>query len=444
MNLDAWLSLLEQRHPQAIELGLGRCGAVYQRLGSPRPAARVFTVAGTNGKGSTVAYLEAMSSSLGQQCGAFTSPHIFHFNERIRILGEPVDDDCLVRAFEQVEVARGEISLTYFEFTTLAGLLVLNLADLDCAVLEVGLGGRLDAVNLVDADCALITPIGLDHQEFLGPDLESISAEKAGIIRPGAPVVCTESDPPMPIIRTAADLQAPLFHRGRHFDLVQAPGSDSTHLQFSLGDQAMLISAPAMRGNHQCDNLAAALAAFVLLNPGCMAKAAEISDAIVNCSLPGRIQQVSSSPDIFLDVGHNELAAEALSGFLGESGRFNTTCVLAMLADKPVEAVALVMKPFCQRWFCAESPGARGQSGERLAQRLKTVLPKADVDIYGPPGEAMEAALSSWETDQTILVFGSFSTVSAVADWLTNRRKQDGHDADRIIAGKSEIVPEKN
>jgi dihydrofolate synthase/folylpolyglutamate synthase len=306
------------------------------------------------------------------------------------------------------------------------------------------LGGRLDAVNLVDADCALITPIGLDHQEFLGPDLKSISAEKAGIIRPGAPVVCTESDPPMPIIRTAADLQAPLFHRGRHFDLVQAPGSDSAHLQFSLGDQAMVVSAPAMRGKHQCDNLATALAAFVLLNPGCMAKAAEISDAIVNCSLPGRIQQVSSSPDIFLDVGHNELAAEALSGFLGESGRFNTTCVLAMLADKPVEAVALVMKPFCQRWFCADSPGARGQSGERLAQRLKTVLPKADVDFYGPPGEAMEAALSNWETDQTILVFGSFSTVSAVADWLTNRRKQDGHDADRIIAVKSEIVPEKN
>ena len=441
MNLDAWLSLLEQRHPQAIELGLGRCGAVYQRMGSPRPATTVFTVAGTNGKGSTVAYLAAMSASLGQRCGAFTSPHIFHFNERIRVLGEPVDNDCLVRAFEQVEAARGEISLTYFEFTTLAGLLILNQADLDCAVLEVGLGGRLDAVNLVDADCAVITPIGLDHQEFLGPDLESIAAEKAGIIRPGTPVVCTETDPPFPIVQSAENLQAPLIQREKDFDLVKSAGIDNGQLEFSLGDQSMLISPPAMRGQHQLDNLAAALAAFVLLNPGCMAKAEEISDAVGNCSIPGRIQQVCSSPDIFLDVGHNELAAETLCGFLEDSGRHNTTCVLAMLADKPAEAVALAMNRNCKRWLCADSPGARGQSGERLARRLKTTLPDADISVFGPPGEAMQAALLNPEKDRTILVFGSFSTVSAVADWLKNRVQHDGHDADRIIAGKPGKCP---
>lgn len=435
MNLEAWLSLLEQRHPQAIELGLGRCGAVYRNMGSPRPAAKVFTVAGTNGKGSTVAYLAAISGSLGQRCGAFTSPHIFRFNERIEVLGEAVNDDCLVHAFEQVEKARGEVSLTYFEFTTLAGLLILNQAELDCAVLEVGLGGRLDAVNLVDADCAVITPIGLDHQEFLGPDLDSISAEKAGVIRPGAPVVCTKPDPPVPVVRTATDLEAPLFIRGRDFDLVQAREPNSKHLQFSLDDQSMLISSPAMKGKHQRDNLAAALAAFVLLNPGCMANAAEISLAIENCRVPGRIQQVFSSPDIFLDVGHNAQAAEAVNRFLEDSGRLNTICVLAMLEDKPVEAVALAMGRSCKRWLCTDSPGDRGQSGQRLAQRLKTALPDADVSVFGPPGEAMQAVLSSPDRDQTILVFGSFSTVSAVADWLRSRREQDGHDADRIITG---------
>jgi dihydrofolate synthase/folylpolyglutamate synthase len=203
----------------------------------------------------------------------------------------------------------------------------------------------------------------------------------------------------------------------------------------------MLISQPAMKGQHQLDNLAAALAAFVLLNPSSMAKAAEVSDAVGNCRVPGRIQQVFSSPDIFLDVGHNELAAGALSGFLEDSGRRNTICVLAMFADKPAEAVALALKRNCKRWLCADSPGTRGQSGERLARRLKTALPDADISFFGPPGEAMQAALLNPEKDLTILVFGSFSTVSAVADWLKDRVQHDGHDADRIITGKPGKCP---
>ncbi len=280
MNLEAWLGLLEKRHPQAIDLGLGRCGLVYERMGSPRPANRVFTVAGTNGKGSTVAYLAAMSGGLGQRYGTFTSPHIFRFNERISIMGEAVSDDCLIRAFEQVEAVRDDISLTYFEFTTLAGLLILNQAQLDCAVLEVGLGGRLDTVNLVDTDCALITPIGLDHQEYLGPDLDSIAAEKAGIIRSGMPVVCAERHPPGPILKTAENLQSPVYRRGKDFDLARQPDTVTGLLRFSLGDQSMVVSPPTMGGRHQLDNLATALAALALLNPGCMLKANEI----INCN----------------------------------------------------------------------------------------------------------------------------------------------------------------
>ena len=436
MTLDAWLDLLERRHPQAIELGLERCGEVYERMGSPRPANKVFTVAGTNGKGSTVAYLAAMSGSLGQSCGTFTSPHIFRFNERISVMGEPVSDACLIRAFEEVEAARGEVSLTYFEFTTLAGLLILNQSELDCAVLEVGLGGRLDAVNLVDTDCAIITPIGLDHQEFLGPDLNSIATEKAGIIRPGAPVVCTELNPPAPILQTAANLQAPVFRRGRDFDLVENTGSDTGLLQFSLGAQSMTVSPPAMGGKHQIDNLSAALAALLVLNPGFMVKANKISAAIQNCMVPGRLQKVFSSPEILLDVGHNELAAGALADFLEDSHRVSITCVLAMLADKPAEAVALAMGHVCQSWLCADSPGPRGQSGERLAQRISVTLPGAKVNAFGSLEEAMQAALFNAQKNETILVFGSFSTVSAAAHWVQNSLKHNGHDADRITGGE--------
>ena len=437
MNLEAWLVLLEQRHPQAIELGLERCGAVYSRLGSPRPAKQVFTVAGTNGKGSTVAYLAAMSGSLGQSYGTYTSPHIFRFNERISIMGAPVSDDTLVRAFEEVEAARGDISLTYFEFTTLAGLLIMQQAALDCAVLEVGLGGRLDTVNLVDADCVIITPVGLDHQEFLGPDLASIAAEKAGIIRPGIPVVCTQVNPPAPILQTAEDLRAPVYRRGTDFDLADHCAPGARPLEFSLGGKLLSVPRPSMAGKHQSDNLAAALAALILLNPGCMAKTDEISAAIIDCKVPGRLQSVFSSPEILLDVGHNELAAEAVAIYLADNNRSNTSCVLAMLADKSVEAVALALGNVCKRWWCAGSTGERGQSGEILARRVKSVLPGARVRSFESLHETMQEAVSSAGADETILVFGSFTTVSRVAGWLKNSMQHDSHDAAKLLGETS-------
>jgi len=432
MNLDEWLALLEQRHPQAIEMGLERCGTVYRQLGSPRPAKQVFTVGGTNGKGSTVAYLAAMSGGLGQRYGTYTSPHIFRFNERISIMGEPVSDDCLVHAFEQVEAARGSVSLTYFEFTTLAALLILQDSALDCAVLEVGLGGRLDTVNLVDADCVVITPIGLDHQDFLGPDLNSIATEKAGIIRRGAAVVCTETSPPVPVLQAAENLCAPIYRHGKDYALVSDMEAGDDWLRFSLGDRSMQVPRPSMGGRHQTDNLAAALAALVLMNPDCFEKADEIATAISGCSLPGRLQRVFSSPEILLDVGHNELAAEAVAEYLEANDHSNTTCVLAMLADKPVEAVVQTLDQVCRRWLCADSPGNRGQSGESLTSRVRSVLPDADVQFFGPLDAAMNEAVSSVNEDETILVFGSFTTVSAAAGWLKNHMKHCSHDAARI------------
>jgi len=436
MNLQAWLELLEKRHPQAIDLGLERCGTVYRALGSPRPANKVFTVAGTNGKGSTVAYLSAMSGSLGLRYGSYTSPHIFRYNERISVMGEPVSDDRIVRAFEQIEAARKDISLSYFEFTTLAALLILKQSDLDCAVLEVGLGGRLDTVNLVDTDCALITPIGLDHMDYLGPDLLSIAREKAGIIRPETAVVCTETHPPEPVLQVSEELGAPLYRRGFDFDLVQHRGSggDSNLLQFSMGEYSLSVAQPSMGGKHQLDNLAAALAALVLLYPGAYEKPGEISEAIRHCKVPGRLQRVFSSPEILLDVGHNALAAEAVAVFLAENGRLNTTCVLAMLSDKPAGEVALALEKVCKRWICADSVGSRGQTGQLLGQRVKDALPEVEIIVSGPLDEAMSKAISCVGEDETILVFGSFTTVAAATNWLQNSMQRDGHDAAKITA----------
>ena len=415
MNLDAWLTRLEQRHPKSIELGLERCGSVYQHLGSPRLAKKIFTVAGTNGKGSTVAYLAAMSGALGQRFGTYTSPHIFRFNERVCIMGEPVSDEVLIRAFEKVESARGEISLTYFEFTTLAGFLILQQAGLDCAILEVGLGGRLDTVNLIDADCTIITPIGLDHQDFLGPDLNSIAREKAGIIRAGTPLVCTETDPPPPVLEVAKSLKAPVYRRAIEFDLTRVSGPASQTLQFSLDARVIDVPMPSMGGKHQIDNLAVALAGFFLLNSVCREKLDDIAAAIKNCRVPGRLQHVGTKPDIFLDVGHNELAAEAVSAFLESRNHPDVCCVLAMLVDKPAEAVALALANVCKRWLCADSPGERGQSGEQLARRLRTVLPDMEVGSFNSVEDAMEAAVSSTDSNATILVFGSFTTVADAA-----------------------------
>ncbi|MBT8076876.1 MAG: bifunctional folylpolyglutamate synthase/dihydrofolate synthase, partial [Gammaproteobacteria bacterium] len=364
--------------------------------------------------------------------GTFTSPHIFRFNERISVMGEPVSDACLVRAFEHVEKLRGDISLTYFEFTTLAGLLILQQAKLDCAVLEVGLGGRLDTVNLVDADCAVITPIGLDHQEYLGPDLSSIATEKAGILRQGKPVVCTQASPPEEILKIAGSLQAPVYRRGVEFELSERSGSIESPLLFTMGNMSLRVPRPGMGGPHQLDNLAAAMAALVLMRSECLLKANEMATAIRDCQVPGRLQKVNVTPEILLDVGHNELAAAAIAAFLRENNRPDTICVLAMFADKSAEAVAREMGEVCQHWLCADSPGPRGQTGTQLASRIGAALPNAKVGDFNSVEQALRSAVSLAVNDETILVFGSFTTVSAAAVWIKNSLQRDRHDAAKL------------
>lgn len=413
-TLTAWLRLLETRHPVTIDLGLERVGIVWDILGRPKPAPRVITVAGTNGKGSTVAYADAMLRALGFRCGTYTSPHLLRYTERVSIAGAELAESAWLEAFERVEAARGTVSLTYFEFGTLAAFLLLADAKLDFAVLEVGLGGRLDAVNLVDADCAVITPIGLDHQEYLGPDRDSIGLEKAGIIRPGRIVVCGESDPPPTVLTAAARLGAPLRRLTHEFSIAVQTGT----MTWRGPEGAVELPVPAMSGAHQCANVATALAAVAALVPAVVREAAAIGAAVANMKVRGRLEVIPGQPRVVLDVGHNPLAALAVAAALRGSAARPVSCVLGMLQDKDAEGVAAALDGVVGRWYCGGLGGQRGRSGEALARAVAAVSGAARVRAYVSIEAALAAALVETRPDRTLLVFGSFHTVAEAARCL--------------------------
>jgi dihydrofolate synthase/folylpolyglutamate synthase len=411
-TLDAWLQLLEARHPKAIDLGLERCREVWQRMGSPRPAPRLFLVAGTNGKGSTVATICGVLGGLGYRHGSYTSPHLYRYNERVRVLGEAVSDAGLLDAFERVEAARGATSLSYFEFGTLAAFSILERAALDFAVLEIGLGGRLDAVNLLDADCAVITPIGLDHQEYLGSDLQSIGREKAGIIRAGKPVVCGEQHPPASVLRVAAALGAPVRRLGVDFRAAtQAEG-----VRFSTGACVLDLPLPALAGPHQVSNMATGLAAVLELLPEAANAAAGIARGLRAVTLPGRLERLAERPALWLDVGHNPLAARAVAAALGEwlaAGRIRQCrCVLAMLADKDAAGVVSELRDLVAAWYCAGTLGSRGQDAGQLAARIRDAAGASPVRCFARVAAALDAAIAEAAPDEGVLVFGSFLTAA--------------------------------
>jgi dihydrofolate synthase/folylpolyglutamate synthase len=411
-KLSDWLQLLERNHPKSIDLGLERCGEVWRRMGSPQPGARVFVVAGTNGKGSTVETLCALLDVLGYSYGSYTSPHLVEFNERIRLQGKAVTDQELLRAFERVETARGEVSLSYFEFTTLAAISIFSRARLDYAVMEVGLGGRLDAVNLLDADCAVITPIGLDHQDYLGDDLLSIGREKAGIIRPGRPVVCGETEPPASIIDAALAHSAPLKRLGVDFSIRRENG----RARFSKRGLEMDIPLPSLGGPHQLNNMATALAALLEIIPGAAADSALLARGLHCVVLTGRFQRVSRRPALWVDVGHNPLAARAVAAAVEEAmeaeGIKQCRCVLAMLVDKDAAAVVEELQRVVSAWYCAGLEGDRGQTGVTLARRVEQADGVREIRVFQNVGPALDAALCDSGPDDSVLVFGSFLTVN--------------------------------
>jgi dihydrofolate synthase/folylpolyglutamate synthase len=406
-TLSQWLEHQQSIHPKAIAMGLERVAEVARRLGIGRPARRVITVGGTNGKGSTVAFIEAIARAAGLRVGAYTSPHLLRYNERVRLDGVDASDDALVAAFERIDAARGEILLTYFEFGTLAALLLFEAAELDLAVLEVGLGGRLDATNIIDADVAVITTVDLDHQDYLGNDRETIGAEKAGILRAGKPCVLAEKDPPSSVLRRAYALGAFAIRGHSDYlldDLEEGWRWREPGYQIDLPEPG--LAAPAQRGN-----AAAAIAALRALD--LRIPDAAIRRGVADARAPGRLQQLPGQPERVLDVAHNPQGARQLAAWLAAHPR-RTVAVFSALADKDLGGIVAPMAPYVAAWHLGPitDAGPRGLAVEELARRLAEQLPADILHPHRSLGEAREAAVRNAGPDGRVLVFGSFHTVA--------------------------------
>lgn len=415
-SLADWLAYLETLHPSAIAMGLDRVQEVLDRL-DVTIACPVVTVTGTNGKGSTATMIEAMFRCAGYRTGLYTSPHLACYNERVRIDGTEASDEALVAAFRAVEDARnaGEaaVPLTYFEFGTLAALVLFSRARPDVLVLEVGLGGRLDAVNVIDADVAVVTSVDLDHLEFLGVDREAIGREKAGVFRPGRAAICGDPDPPASIVETAKRIGANLLVAGRDFAAVAEEGQ--WRYRGPGGDRYGLPH-PALRGAFQLGNAACAITAVDALRDRAPITAGALREALVSVELPGRFQVLPGRPTRVLDVAHNPQAARALAGALGSMGYHPAThAVFGMLADKDIEGVAAAMKGRVDRWFVAPLPGPRGASAALIAEALKRAgVAEGAIRIESDVESAWRAALAAAGEADRIVAFGSFLTVAAV------------------------------
>ncbi|MFN2360239.1 MAG: bifunctional tetrahydrofolate synthase/dihydrofolate synthase [Marinobacter sp.] len=412
-TLEQWLGYLESIHPSEIDLGLDRVLLVLRRLFRSNPTARIVTIGGTNGKGSAVAALETLLLKAGRTTGAYTSPHLQRYNERVRINGSDVADADLVRAFERVEAARGNTTLTYFEFGTLAAFVLFQEAGVEDWVLEVGLGGRLDAVNVLDPDLAIITSVDIDHVAYLGDNREVIGFEKAGILRPGINAIYADMDPPASVLQQVSAQKVRLERPGQTYQLLPAADHGATSGTYTLRQACYGDEVTIPDTGLPVHSLAAAVVAIRQLEPG-LALAA-IEQVLGELTLPGRYEILQPSPRVIADVGHNPHAAAWLANRIARQrdpgGR--VIAVYAALADKDVEGVAGVMRPVVDQWYLAALDVPRGLTGEELASRLAGNVEVSAAARALSVEQALEQALEEAAKEDLIIVFGSFYTVAA-------------------------------
>ena len=417
-TLPDWLALLESRHAEIeINLGLERVQAVKARLGLCFTCP-VVMVAGTNGKGSTCAMLESMLLRAGYKVGLYIKPHFLDFNERARLSGELASDAALIASFNAVEAVRGDTALTYFEFTTLAILHLLAGAGLDVAILEVGLGGRLDAVNVIDADVAIVTSIDIDHTDYLGSTREAIGFEKAGIFRAGKVAICSDPLPPASLTAHAEAVGADLWLIGRDFNY------SGDKQQWNYGGRAQRrnsLAYPSLRGANQLLNASAALAALEALRLVLPVGAQDVRGGLVTVELPGRFQVLPGRPSVILDVAHNPHAAAALSQNLGNMGFHPYTyAVFGSMQDKDIDGVIRAMAGHVDHWCLTDLPSKRAAGASELAAKVQLVQAGQDdpdersANIFPDPASAFANALSRAGENDRIVVFGSFLTVAGV------------------------------
>ncbi len=411
-SLASWLEFIERQHPSAIALGLERVAEVLGRLDASLRCP-VITVGGTNGKGSTCAMLESILRAAGYHTALYTSPHLLRYNERVRIGGGEAGDAALCDAFAAVERARGQTPLTYFEYGTLAALWLFAREKVEAAVLEVGLGGRLDAVNVIDADCAVLTSVGIDHVEYLGGSRESIGREKAGIFRAGRPAVIAEPDPPASVLNSNSNL----LLLNRDFGYTAAPAQWA---YWGPRGKRSGLAYPALRGVIQLRNASAALCALDTLSDRLPIAMQDVRRGLAEVTLPARFQALPGRPQVILDVAHNVEAAKTLAVNLAASGfASETIAVCGMLRDKDIAGVLRELAPRIDRWHLASLSGPRAASAGELASHLKDA---PAVHQYASPAEAFAAAKERAGENDKIVVFGSFLTVGETMAWLNNNK----------------------
>ncbi|MEI8363122.1 MAG: bifunctional tetrahydrofolate synthase/dihydrofolate synthase [Betaproteobacteria bacterium] len=435
-DLTSWLSYIESLHPKSIAMGLDRVNCIIERL-ALQPEFKIITVAGTNGKGSTCAMLEQIYKQAGYRVGCYTSPHLIRYNERVRVNGVEVLDAELCTAFSAVNAARvgdgnREISLTYFEVGTLAAVWHFMQANIDIAILEIGLGGRLDAVNAFEPNCAIVTSVDLDHQDYLGDTRESIGFEKACVFRPSLPAICGDTNPPASLVSYAEKIKANFKCIHQDFDYKLA-GNEWQYIQ--SGVVLHTLPCPALQGIYQLSNATCAVAAVELLQNSLPVPVAAIATAMRKVSLAGRFQRVSQSalnssrvyPQVILDVAHNPHAASALAQNLSaikaqysqaEVGK--TFAVFAMLADKDVKGVVEAVRNEIDAWYVASIDHIRGALATNLASVIADIIPNASIKTFDNANNAYQQACIDMSENDKIIVFGSFFTVSSVIQLISD------------------------
>lgn len=412
-TLKEWLTWLETLHPTPMDLGLERIGEVARRLGVDQPTFPIITVGGTNGKGSTVSYLSGIYRQMGYRVGETTSPHLVHFNERIRIDGEMYSDEAICQAFAEIDAVRGDITLTFFEFGMLAAVWAFMQAKVDVAILEVGLGGRLDACNLWDSDVAIVTSLALDHERWLGGDISVIAAEKAGIARAGCPLICGEPEPPHTLPEVQQRIGAELHLREREFSAQMLEGGQWRYQHQSLGE--MTLPKPKMVGHWQLANAACAITAVQCLQNRLSVTPEAIGQALQSVQVDGRFQRKTLRERQFIfDVGHNPAAAQVLAKALAEElkdgGRL--IAVAAFMRDKDIEGIISPLRPLITQWHLGQLEIERALAAEDLADIIDKV--DSNCSTYETVESALNSAINDSRAEDRILVFGSFHTVGDV------------------------------
>ena len=411
MSLKDWLGYIESIHPSTIDLTLERIKVVVERLNLDISFS-IITVGGTNGKGSTCAILESIYKEAGYKVGCYTSPHFLHFNERIKIQANPVSDDLICEAFTKIESIRKEISLTYFEYGTIAAMIIFADADLDIAILEVGLGGRLDAVNVFDSDCAIVTSIDLDHMDYLGHTREAIGFEKAGIYRANKIAICGDFDPPQSLINHCESIQAELKIIGKDFAYEAHHDSFDFLIESSF---VMNLPLPSLQGFFQLTNASNALMAVKIMEDQLPLTETSIQQGIASALLPGRFQEVKINPSLILDVAHNPHAAKSLRDNLrthSVSGK--TIAVFSILRDKDILGVVAAVSLDIDTWYIAEIENERAANIDTICKAIQKVNPSAHIVTFKNIQEAYQFASNEVERNDRIIAFGSFYTVADI------------------------------